>query len=205
MLWIKYNSLKEVPISLWQKIGTNNPCLSYEFMSIVESLHPKDYFCYAILYSKDKLAGIAFYYIFNVLPSVFNHLSVGKVLMTGTFETYGRHYWYDDNLINEHTFSEQLWLLIKKEKVLAYIIRDYVANKFVISPFFNDNGFVHIKPYGVSLIEIPNDCFELNDYLRISLTKKHRNTYKRLLKERSIQNTSSLIPQHFDLTLFISS
>lgn len=201
MTWIKYNSLKEVPINLWQKIGTNNPCLSYEFMDIVESMHPNDHFCYAILYDGGNIEGIAFYYIFNALPSVFSHVSVGKILMTGTFETYGRHYWFDDNLINEHAFLEQVWLLIKKEKVLAYIIRDYVTNKFAISSFFYDNGFVHIKPYAVSLIKIPDNCSGLDDYLHLSLTKKHRNTYKRLLRERSIQNTSLGLEYDFDTNI----
>lgn len=161
-------------------------------------MHPKDYFCYAILYNGDNIEGIVFYYIFNALPSAFSCVSVGKILMTGTFETYGRHYWFDDNLINEHAFWEQVWLLIKKEKVLAYIIRDYVTNKFTINTFFNDNGFVHIKPYAVSLIKIPDNCSKLDDYLHLSLTKKHRNTYKRLLRERSIQNTSFCLEYDFD-------
>lgn len=198
MNWIKHNSIQDVPVSLWQKIGANNPCLSHKFMAIVESLHPKDHFCYAILYDRDNIEGIAFYYIFNALPSVLNHIPVGKVLMTGTFETYGCHYWFDDSLINEQAFLKEVWLLIKKEKVLAYIIRDYVTNKFTISPLLNDNGFVHIKPYAVSLIEIPNNCSGLYDYFHLALTKKHRNTYKRLLRERSIQNTSFCLKYDFD-------
>ncbi len=198
MTWIKYNSLQDVPVSLWQKIGANNPCLSYEFMTIVESLHPKDKFCYAILYDGDNIEGIAFYYIFNALPSVFKFIPFGKVLMTGTFETYGRHYWFNENLINEQAFLEQVWSLIKNEKVLAYIIRDYVTNKFTLKPYFDDNGFVHIKPYAVSLIEIPENCSKLDDYLHLSLTKKHRNTYKRLLRERSIQKTSFCLEYDFN-------
>lgn len=81
------------------------------------------------------------------------------------------------------------------------IFRDYVTNKFAISSFFYDNGFVHIKPYAVSLIKIPDNCSGLDDYLHLSLTKKHRNTYKRLLRERSIQNTSLGLEYDFDTNI----
>lgn len=201
MNWIKHHSIKEVPITLWQKIGEGNPCLSYEFMEIVESLHPKDRFCYAILYDEHKLVGIAFYYVFNTLPSIFRRFSIGNILMTGTFETYGRHYWFDKNQINEHDFLNQIWLLLKQENVLAYIIRDYVTNYFSIDSFFYNNCFVHIKPYAVSFIEIPEDCLTLNDYFYLFCSKKHRNTYKRLLKERSNQNISFEIEYDFDANI----
>lgn len=70
MNWIKYNTIEKIPTGLWDKIGKHNPCLSYEFMSIVEELHPNDHFCYAILYKHNKVIGIGFYYVFNILPSI---------------------------------------------------------------------------------------------------------------------------------------
>lgn len=198
MNWIKYSKIEEIPSELWNKIGKNNPCLSYEFMSIVEELHPKDRFCYAILYKGSSIIGIGFYYVFNTLPNIFKHVSVGKILMTGTFETYGRHFWYDDKIINETEFLEIFWQLISKEKVLAFIIRDYVTNDLVIAPFFTRTSFVQIKPYSISWITIPKNCLELDEYLYLSLTKKHRNTYKRILRERQIQDISFEIEYDFD-------
>lgn len=198
MNWIKYNTIEKIPTGLWDKIGKHNPCLSYEFMSIVEKLHPNDLFCYAILHKHNKVIGIAFYYVFNILPSIFNRLSLGKILMTGTFETYGRHFWYDDVLIKEDEFFESFWQLIRAENVLAFIIRDFVTNEFVINPFFAKEDFVHISPYSISWITIPDGCSKLDEYLYLTLTKKHRNTYKRILKERQNQNISFEIDYEFD-------
>lgn len=50
MNWIEYHSIKELPETIWAKIAGDNPCLSADFMEIVENLHPKDSYNYAVLY-----------------------------------------------------------------------------------------------------------------------------------------------------------
>lgn len=104
MNWIEYHSIKELPETIWAKIAGDNPCLSADFMEIVENLHPKDSYNYAVLYDNKEVVGVIFYSIFNALSSTLMKLSIGRVLMTGTFETYGKHWWYNTSYISECVF-----------------------------------------------------------------------------------------------------
>lgn len=189
MKWKEFNSIKDIPATLWSNIENGYPCLSYDFMGIVESIHPKDSFNYAILYKDDTIVGISFYYIFNALPSVLKKLPLGRILMTGTFETYGKHWWYDASLITECEFLESFWTLIKRHKVAAFIYRDYVSNECTTNQFYENYRFRHLIPYSSASIEIQKDCNNLNDFFS-GMAKKHRNMYKKFIRQRESQNTT---------------
>lgn len=65
MNWIEYHSIKELPETIWAKIAGDNPCLSADFMEIVENLHPKDSYNYAVLYDNKEVVGVIFLLYFQ--------------------------------------------------------------------------------------------------------------------------------------------
>lgn len=201
MEWSCCHTIHDLDADLWTKVSNGNPCLSYDFMTIVESLHPRDKFSYLTLHDNDSVVGIAFYYITNPLPSFLRWIKFANILMTGTYETYGCHYWYDNNIISEDDFLEKLWLVIRKERPLAYVIRDYVSNSYSPESFFARRFFRHIAPYSVSILTIPEKCSDIDTYLR-TLPKKHRNTYRKIIRERQTQNV--WIDEVYDIENHIS-
>lgn len=201
MEWSCFYTIHDFDAELWSKVSKGNPCLSYNFMSIVESLHPTDKFCYLTLQHRDTIVGVAFYYITNPLPSFLRWIKMVNILMTGTYETYGCHYWYDSNVLSEDTFLEELWIIIKKERPFAYIIRDYVTNSYSQESFFAKHFFRHIIPYSVSKISIQEKYSDIDVYLQ-TLPKKHRNTYRKIIRERQTQNLR--IDEVYDIENHIS-
>lgn len=187
MEWNCFYTIHDFDAELWSRVSKGNPCLSYDFMAIVESLHPKDKFCYLTLQDRNTIVGVAFYYITNPLPSFLSWITFANILMTGTYETYGCHYWYNSDILSEDNFLEKLWTVIKKEYSFAYVIRDYVSNSYNQESFFAKYYFRHITPYSVSILSIPESCTDINIYLQ-TLKKKHRNTYRKILRERKTQN-----------------
>lgn len=187
MNWIEYKTIKNIPQKIWNNVASDNPGLSYKFMEVIEMLHPNDTFTYAVLYHKDLAIGVFFYYIFSPLPNMLKSISIGRILMTGTFETYGRHWWFNENHISASDFFRSFWSLIRELKVSAFIIRDYVGNDIQANPFLERLKFKLITPYYASWIYINDNCHSIEDFLKL-MHKKHRNTYKRIIRDRLEQN-----------------
>lgn len=185
-----YNSVKQVD-SLWDEyIGKRSICISSNFMFTLECLYPNDLFYYYTVYRNDEEIGLFFlyskihylfedYYIGKICPNIFSL----KILMTGTFETYGKHYWFNPNYFSEVEFINLIYKHAFKLKFSVFIFRDFLGS---VSPEIENNfklsQFKKINLLGVSTIEIDQNVFlDFDNYL-YSLKKKHRNTYKKILK-----------------------
>ena len=183
--WKCYNSIREIPEAIWNKVANGNVCLSYSFLNIIERINPKDEINYYLLYHSKILIGIGFCYVkrLNFVPGLKN-FSI-KLLMTGTFQTYGQHYWFDETYITENDFLSKFYIELKKKKPFVTVIRDYVEDEHDMAKisFFKDNKFRCICPYSVALIRLNRQYINLDEYLS-TLKKKHRNFYKKVLRER---------------------
>lgn len=189
MRWEKYSSIRQLPSKIWSKVAENNPCLSLEFMTIVEEIHNTDTFRYWVCYNKEQIAGVFFYYIKDLvsfplrirklLPSI-------SILMTGTYETYGKHYWFDISCFTEQGFLDIMTSMISKEKSIIYVVRDFVEEQHKPMDLFLSKKYFHICPYSTSWLHISSEVTNLQEYL-YSLYKKHRNMYLKFIRQRQIQ------------------
>jgi predicted N-acyltransferase len=192
MKWTKYYSVCELPEKCWDRVSPDNICLSSKFMEVSESTNPQSKYIYYVGSMDDKIIAIGFAYIktFNLIPLLSKWINSGpSVLMTGTYETYGRHYWYDKKYFNEQTFIYELYRIIQKEKTNIIIFRDYVQNNLDITDytFFKNNNFCWIKKYAVSYINLSGDITSLDLFLK-GIKKKHRNFYRKILRERELNS-----------------
>lgn len=183
--WKCYNSIREIPEAIWGKVANGNVCLSYSFLNIIEHINPSDEMNYYLLYHSNILIGIGFSYMkrVNLVPGL-KSFSI-KLLMTGTFQTYGLHYWYDELYITENDFLNKFYIELKKKKPFVTVIRDYVEDEHDVAElsFFRENQFRCICPYSVALIRLDYQYANFDEYLT-TLKKKHRNFYKKVLRER---------------------
>ena len=215
MHWEKYSSVRQLPSNIWSKVAGNNPCLSPEFMSAIEETHDTDTFRYWVCYEKEQIVGVFFYCIRDlinfprrirkVLPSI-------AILMTGTYETYGKHYWFDESYFTEQKFLEIIISIICKEKSMIYVVRDFVEEQHRVMDVFLAKNYFHISPYSTSWLYISTEITNLREYL-YSLCKKHRNMYLKFIRQRQMQGVKfdyiddyvSIIPSIYHLYLNVNN
>ena len=189
----KYSTINDIK-DLWDHfVAGNNICLSSNFLSIIEELHPEDKFVYYIIRNNDKIVCICFFCIKKYILPVCG-LNV-KFLMTGTFETYGKHYWYDSANYSEIEALNLIVNLAKKERHSIIIVRDFLNKTGIkLSKWFESKMFEAVKISDLSVISLANLSENLNnkkitfDSYLSSLKKKHRNHYKKILKYAEFHN-----------------
>lgn len=194
----KYSTIHDVK-DIWDKyIARNNMCLSSSFMSLIERLYPSDEFIYYTVTSDNKLISILFF-CRKKIPVIFPMLGI-HITMTATFETYGKHYWYDKSYFTELEFTEMMYSLGKKIKSSLIVIRDYFADVSCdLDSYFMDNGFKGINIPELSIIRLNSQQtpdFDFNQYL-YSLKKKHRNYYRKVIEGVSISELNVVHIKNF--------
>ena len=65
MNWIEYHSIKELPETIWAKVAGDNPCLSADFMEIVENL-PQKIHIIMLFYTTTKKWWELFFTLFSM-------------------------------------------------------------------------------------------------------------------------------------------
>lgn len=203
LAWKKFKSIQDLPENIWdEKISGGGVCLSEAFMKVIEKTNPDDSFIYYAAYKENKIVGVGFAYVKRLYFHPSLKLIYTKILMTGTLQTYGKHYWFDSDVLNEHAFLTLFLKELNKEKVLAFIVRDYVGDDCHsnIITMFKKKYFSHIAPYGVALIKLNNTYENIYQYLG-SLKKKHRNAYKKILKERDVEKLHFSYQSEIDVDL----
>lgn len=197
--WTKYSHIKELPAGAWNNIADDNICLSEIFMEAIEKTHVSDKFSYYVIYFNNKIIGVAFAYISNIALCRFLPINL-KIIMTGTYQTYGRHYWYNPIYFDEETFLCLLYRILRKENFAIIIVRDFLGSKVDSSlcEMFSRIKFKKIIPYSSSFIYVDQSCNSIWDYL-MCVKKKHRNTYKKILNQRASLGISVKYSRHFDI------
>lgn len=191
----QFYSIEKLPKNTWDKyVGRNSICLSSLFMRSLELLHKDDGFYYYLIYSEEKLTGIVFLY--NKKQSIingYNKIAI-SLLMTATFETYGKHYWFDPEYFSEVGFVELIYSLCSKLNYTILIIRDFIDNVDTKTQnFLVNNKFSKVQIPDVSIIKLDrNGENDIYHYLQ-KIKKKHRVFYKKILR---LREENGLIIQH---------
>lgn len=197
--WTKYSHIKELPTGIWSHVANDNVCLSESFMDAIEKTNVSDSFFYYIVYYNKEIAGVAFAYKSNIAICRFVPIKM-KIIMTGTYQTYGRHYWYNPTYFDEDTFMCFLFSILRKEKSSIIIVRDFMGTNVdvCIQKLFSKLGFIKITPYSSSFIYVSQSCSSIWDYL-MCVKKKHRNTYKKILNQRVSLGITVEYSRQFDV------
>lgn len=206
-----YKTIDEMDVALWERtIAAHQPLLSAQFMSLVEAIHPNDTFYYMVWKRPDgDVVALAFYYLsrFDLLQelsgnwllgkikSVWPHFMTMSIGMTATWETYGRHFWFDPQYLDYKAFSGLLLEVVKKSIAPHSIAvwRDYLRpdtdqeaqHQLLVNL---EAGFVNAPSVSLSEIVLKEGLKEEAYFYEIK--KKHRVYLRKILNEREMHQIS---------------
>ncbi|MCK5171631.1 MAG: GNAT family N-acetyltransferase [Bacteroidales bacterium] len=207
--WEMYNSINNFEKSIWDSyMKVDNPFTGADFLQVVEAIHPNDEFYYIIGRNDDEqVVAIAFYYIssFDLLQNISQKILIKKLRqlfpsfmklnlgMTATWETYGKHFWFNPLYLDYETFSAKFLHLIKNicKPHSIIVLRDYLdslkhkqtASHLSIN---TKNGFVNTESLPVSKLTLNNNTTQDSYFYEIK--KKHRVYMRKILAKRQQQN-----------------
>lgn len=201
--WNIYKSLNDYDTSLWdERVAKKKPFLSSQFLEVIEKTHTEDDFYYFIGKNNKTVVAIGFYYIskldlllkysrnnslINLRKFIPSFMKI-KVGMTGTWETYGKHFWYDESKMSYDVFNSQFYKTVNKicKRHLIMVWRDYLISSRNNYSGQNKNlGFINANSVSFSKIILEEGTTE-NSYFS-SIKKKHRTYMKKILRLREDQ------------------
>jgi hypothetical protein len=207
--WKTYYSISHLPPNIWEnKISSKELGLDERFIKVVENIHSSDKFYYCLAFNEEnQIVGIAFFYtllydllrnsnkqikyIFNIVRKFYPSFLKLPIGMTATFETYGRHFWYDPEVWNYTKFIESFLEHIAREdkdyKII--VLRDYIVTESSRSEQIehelniNSNlGFVNVETVPIAKILFKSNL-EPDKYI-YELKAKHRVYMRKIIRER---------------------
>lgn len=226
--WETYKSINLISREVWDNfIAINDPFICSKFLEVVENIHPEDDFHYFI--AKDEngdIIGLAFYYItiYDLLLNYKNNIYVKfirnlypgffkiKLGMTGSMETYGRHFWYNTKALNYRDFSKSLLDHIKDTCKNHQIIiwRDFLENTSEIV-LNKELKFVNANHISASKIALDKD--ETIPTFLSKIKRKHRVFIKKIIKQKNtekleveiVEDYTTIIDALYELYINVNS
>ncbi|MBO1071342.1 MAG: hypothetical protein HEQ13_19140 [Dolichospermum sp. DEX189] len=209
LTWKTYYSISSLPSDIWNtNISSKEFGLDERFMKVVEKIHSSDKFYYCLAFNeKNKIVGIAFFYttlydlirnsdeqfkhIFSIVRKLYPSFFKLPIGMIATFETYGRHFWYNSEVLTYEEFVGSFLVHIAKEdkNFKIIVLRDYIdtslsAEKNIQNELsVNQNfGFINVETFPiVKVLFRPN--LKPDEYI-YDLKAKNRSYINKIIRER---------------------
>lgn len=164
-MWEYYDTIKSVPNNLWEKyISRNNVCLDKRLFAVCENMFPDTSFYYFIKGRPDA-------------PEIIFPLMIDNdTAETGTPETSGRHFWYDNDKMDFMEFVRQSSEIIQNK---------FPDLKKIVYRDFNDNqpqphNISFLRALDVSELIIPEKVKSMEEYVD-TLRSKYKYQVKQYL------------------------
>ena len=160
MDWKRVHNIAELPAGLWdEKIARDDVALDSRLIRVAERAYPDAQFEYWVRETDGRASALILWMIENDTAS------------TGTPETTGLHFWFDEKVLDKEMFLSEV---LERQKTDNLIFRDFVGEKADEWPvFFTENGFMAEQVLDLSTLKIPESISSLDEFSAI-LNSKHR-------------------------------
>ena len=235
MRWQCFDSIKQLPENLWKNMISKERCTtSPEFLAAIEKAHPEQTFLYFVAYQNDQPVGcalltIAIQDLSLELPSYIRKVTsfirklwpgflTLRIAMTGTFESYGDHFAFDQKLIDIETFltelNEQGQALTSRYRVL--IIRDFILysqtnisidvyERVLTSLGYSMGSILPVSELSIEGFSSPEHYLSsLKSKDRYTIRKAVKNATKHDVKFEFVSDFTPLIDEAYPLFLQVS-
>lgn len=145
MEWKIHKSISDLPNNIWdENISSGHPAKSSEFVKVLERSCDDREFYYFVCCEQNEIIGCCLVTLnkidgciflqpkarkwINVIRKCMPHFLIFKVVMTGTLETIGRHWWYHTKYFTWNQYIDQLFIQIEKhlyKRSHVMIMRDF--------------------------------------------------------------------------------
>ena len=158
-MWKKYSTIKAIQ-TLWdEKISRGDAALDSRLVRVAERAFPQARFEYRVRETDGTPSALIAWMI------------EGDTASTGTPETTGLHFWFDEKILDKKVFLDEV---VEQQKDKKNVFRDFVgeaADEW--EPFFNEKGFWPERVLDLSTLTIPEHIRTLDEFPSI-LNAKHR-------------------------------
>ena len=166
-MWQKYDAVKALPAGLWdEKIARNNVALDSRLMRVAERAYPDARFEYWLRGMDGCFSALIFRMVERCAAS------------TGTPETSGLHWWFDETVLHKEAFFREALVLCRND-VETVVFRDFIAEKAdEWAHLFTPEGFRPEQVLDLSMLTMPEHVADLDEYPSV-LNAKHRYRWNR--------------------------
>lgn len=206
--WHLKNSIKDLPKGFWDKKVSPTTCLNgSKFIEVIENIVSNGNISYLLAYDEnqkiiacclvnhmrlDLMIELPKYVkpVVQKIRRIWPNFLQPKIVQTGTLESYGNHFWYDDEYLSFEQFAEFLKQGIEQnyKGYNVILFRDFIIEKMDLhmakefNGYFPNRSFKRIIPMPVAHLNL-NGITDEDHYLR-TLKSKDRYTIRKAIKKR---------------------
>jgi len=160
--WKKYGSVTELPPYLWdQTVARGEVALDSRLVRAAERVFSDAWFEYWIRERDGNVSALVLWMIEENTAS------------TGTPETTGLHFWFDESVLGKDAFLEEAAALCG-ETIPTIVFRDFIGENTVEwQALFQKKGYEREQALDLSVLSVPEHIRTLEEYPSV-LNSKHR-------------------------------